>query len=150
MKQEVEATINKAYRWHLETGDRAVYLCRLRGRYLMYGPILAFRTYETPLCATMTHTVHSETIADDIFDRLAEVQGEAVAGRILATIALDYALRPIKHKGIAFDYFLLQIERQLKELHVSQSDPKIQKKVREIAMNRATQIIEGLRKAHNC
>lgn len=84
---------------------------------------------------------------DDVLDQLAEMRGEALAGRILATIALDYALRTIKHKDIAFDYFVMQIDRDLKEIQFSGGDQTLHDKVRGIARSHANQAIERLRAA---
>jgi hypothetical protein len=84
---------------------------------------------------------------DDILDQLAEMRGEALAGRILATIALDYALRAIKHKDIAFDYFVMQIDHDLKEIQFSGGDQTLHDKVRGIARSHANQAIERLRAA---
>ncbi|OJU49693.1 MAG: hypothetical protein BGO03_04865 [Mesorhizobium sp. 61-13] len=99
---------------------------------------------ELPECGLIAG---AETTMDDILDQLAEVRGEALAGRILATIALDYALRTIKHKDIAFDYFLMQIDRDLKEIQFSDGDQTLHDKVRGIARNHANQAIERLRAA---
>ncbi len=84
----------------------------------------------------------------EIFDQIADVRGEALAGRLLAEIALDCILRNTAFKAEALDYFAMQIDRDLNAANFVGGDAVQNEKVREIARLRAHQAIDGLRAAH--
>jgi hypothetical protein len=85
---------------------------------------------------------------DEVYEQLAEVRGEALAGRILATIALDFILLNTPDKVRALDYFTMQIDRDLNAMTFVGGDAVLNEKAREIARNQAHQAIDSLRDAH--
>ncbi len=85
---------------------------------------------------------------DEIYEQLADVRGEATAGRILAAIALDFILLSTPDKNSALDYFTMQIDRDLNAMTFAGGDAALNEKVREIARIRAHQAIDSLRDVH--
>ena len=84
----------------------------------------------------------------ELLEQIAEIRGEATAGRILAEIALDFLLKHTTDKTAACEYFTMQIDRDLNAMTFVGGDATLNERVREIARLRAHQAIEGLRGAH--
>lgn len=85
---------------------------------------------------------------DDIYEQIADVRGEALAGRLLAEIALDFVLRATDDKTALCEHFTMQIDRDLNAMQFVGGDANRNAQVREIARLRAHQAIEGLRASH--
>ncbi|NTJ63543.1 hypothetical protein G6M50_38055 [Agrobacterium rhizogenes] len=84
----------------------------------------------------------------ELVAQIADVRGEALAGRLLSTIALDFLLLNGTDKKAALDYFTMQIDRDLNAMTFVDGDAMSNEKVREIARLRAHQAIDSLRDAH--